>query len=399
MRIVILGAGQAAASMAARLRLLGHDGPLTVIGAEPHPPYQRPPLSKAYLLGQMDLDRLLLRGAEWWTDQNIILRTAERGVAIDRAARILHTDRGSHPYDALALTLGATPRRLPAALGGDLAGVHTIRTLSDIDALAPALRPGRHLVVIGGGYIGLEAAAVARTLGLEVTLIEAAPRILGRVAAAQTADLIRALHSGHGVRILENTGVAAITGRDRVSGVQLLSGETLPADVVVTGIGVVPQTDLARDAGLELDNGIATDAQGRSSDPAIWAAGDCASFAHAGGRLRLESVGHAIDMAECVAANLTGRPTLYEPRPWFWSDQFDAKLQIAGLNTGATRVVLRQRPGDAGASVWYFGGSRLLAVDALNDPRAYMIGKRLIEAGRSPDPDAIPTAPDLKALM
>ena len=256
--------------------------------------------------------------------------------------------------------------------------------------------PG-HLVVIGGGYIGLEAAAVARKLGLAVTLVEAAPRILGRVAAPETAEMIRALHRAHGVEIVEGTGIARITGWDAADGVELTDGRRLPADLVICGIGIAPETALAEAAGLAIDNGIATDALGRTSDPAIWAAGDCASFPAPDGRLRLESVGNAIDMAEAVAANMLGADAPYVPKPWFWSDQFDAKLQIAGLNLGYDRVVTR--PAANGGSVWYFRGGRLIAVDALNDARAYMIGKRLIEAGRSPEPEAVAEAAELKALM
>lgn len=393
MNIVILGAGQAAASLAAKLRALGHQGAVTVIGDEPAPPYQRPPLSKAYLLGQMGLDRLTLRAPEWWVDQGVTLRLGERATAIDRARRRVVTDRGDHAYDQLALTLGATPRRLPDALGGALAGVHVVRNLADIAALQPALVAGRRLVVIGGGYIGLEAAAVARKLGLEVTLVEAAPRILGRVAAAETADMIRDLHRSHGVEVIEGVGIARITGTDAADGVELADGRRLPADLVICGIGVTPETALAEAAGLAIDNGIAVDAQGRTSDPAIWAAGDCASFPTPDGRLRLESVGNAIDMAEAVAANMLGAGTDYLPKPWFWSDQFEAKLQIAGLSLGYDRVVTR--PG----SVWYYRAGRLIAVDALNDARAYMIGKRLIEAGKSPAPEAVTGATDLKALL
>lgn len=399
MRIVILGAGQAAASMAARLRANGHDGPLTVIGAESAAPYQRPPLSKAYLLGEMGVERLVLRAPEWWQEQGIELRLEERAVSIDRARRKVVTDRGEAEYDALALTLGAAPRRLPAEIGGDLPGVHVIRNLSDVDQMAPEMQPGRRLVVIGGGYIGLEAAAVARKLGLEVTLVEAAPRILGRVAAPETADMIRELHRAHGVEIIESVAVERLTGSDRVTGVALGDGRILPADLVVTGIGIMPETALARDAGLTLDNGIAANEYGQSSDPTIWAAGDCASFPWRGGRVRLESVGNAIDMAEAVADNILGAAAPYTAKPWFWSDQFDAKLQIAGLGTDYDRIVTRPGDGAHGGSVWYFSDTELRAVDALNDARAYMIGKRLIEAGRSPDPDLISSTPDLKALL
>ncbi|GHG15941.1 NAD(P)/FAD-dependent oxidoreductase [Paracoccus aerius] len=399
MKIVIVGAGQAAASLAARLRAKGHDGPVTLIGAEPVAPYQRPPLSKAYLLGQMGLDRLVLRSPEWWVDQGITLRLDETAQAIDPAARMVRTDRAQVAYDVLVMTTGAHARRLPAAMGGDLPGVQVIRNLADVNALVPQMQPGRRLIVIGGGYIGLEAAAVARKLDLTVTLIEAAPRILGRVAAAETADMIRELHLAHGVEIMEGTGISHITGTDRATGVVLNDGRELPADLIVTGIGVLPETGLAQTAGLVLDNGIATDDLGRTSDPAIWAAGDCASFPWQGGRLRLESVGNAIDMAEAVADNILGADRPYQPKPWFWSDQFDAKLQIAGLGAGHDRIVTRAGDGQHGGSVWYYRQGRLIAVDALNDARAYMIGKRLIEAGRSPEADAIAATTDLKALL
>lgn len=399
MNIVILGAGQAAASMAAKLRTLGHDGEITVIGDEPVAPYQRPPLSKAYLLGEMGLDRLTLRASEWWDENRVTLRLGERATIIDPARRTVTTDKGEYPYDALALTLGASPRRLPETIGGHLPGIYVARNVADIQAAKPALTPGRRMIVIGGGYIGLEAAAVARKLGLEVTLIEAAPRILGRVASAETAEMIRALHRTHGVEIIENTGIARITGTDAADGVELTDGRHLPADLIVCGIGVAPETALAQAAGLVIDNGIATDARGLTSDPAIWAAGDCASFPGPDGRMRLESVGNAIDMAETVAANMLGASMDYIPKPWFWSDQFDAKLQIAGLNTGYDRVVTRPGTEAHSGSVWYYRDGRLIAVDALNDARAYMIGKRLIEAGKSPAPEAVAEAADLKVLM
>ena len=403
MNIVILGAGQAAASLAAKLRALGHEGAITVIGEEPVAPYQRPPLSKAYLLGEMDEDRLTLRAPEWWDENAITLRLGERATAIDRDRRVVVTDKGEVPYDALVLTLGATPRRLPAAMGGQLPGVNVVRNIADIQIAKPMLQPDRRLVVIGGGYIGLEAAAVARKLGLAVTLVEAAPRILGRVAAPETADMIRALHQDHGVEIIEGAGITRITGTDAADGVELSDGRHLPADLVACGIGIAPETALAEAAGLALDNGIATDAQGRTSDPQIWAAGDCASFAAPGGRLRLESVGNAIDMAEAVAANILGAGADYVPKPWFWSDQFDAKLQIAGLNAGYDQVVTRPGARARGwahsGSVWYFRDGRLIADDALNDARAYMIGKRLIESDKSPSPEAVAGATDLKALM
>ena len=378
--------------MAARLRMSGHRGAITVIGQEPIGPYQRPPLSKAYLLGDMGVERLMLRAEEWWHDNDIRLLSGCRVTSVDRLEKTLATDVGDIAYDQLALTTGASPRRFPAEAGGLLSGVFTIRNLADIDLLRPELMAGRHMVVIGGGYIGLEAASVARKLGLAVTLIEASAGILGRVAAPATAGLIRALHLSHGVNIIENTGISGLIGDKRVCGARLADGTEIAADLVVLGIGVTPDTALAETAGLIIDNGIACDGHGRTSDRNIWAAGDCASFpapAGASARLRLESVGNAIDSAEIVADNMLGAGRLYMPKPWFWSDQYDAKLQIAGLGTGYDRIVTRKGDQTHGGSVWYFAGDRLIAVDALDDARAYMVGKRLIEAGRTADPAAI----------
>jgi 3-phenylpropionate/trans-cinnamate dioxygenase ferredoxin reductase component len=397
--IVIIGAGQAGASLAARLRALGHAGPITLIGEEPAPPYQRPPLSKAYLLGEMELERLYLRAPTYWAEQNVTLKLGQPVTAIDRTAKAVHLGNESIPYDQLALTTGSQPRHLPAAIGGDLAGVYTVRSLADVDAMAPEFRTGRRLLVVGGGYIGLEAAAVGAKLGLRVTVIEMAPRILQRVASPETSDYFRKAHTDHGVKILENTGLTRLTGEGRVSGAVLSDGTTLSADFVIVGVGITPATSLAEEAGLAIDNGILTDALGRTSDPNIWAAGDCASFPHKGGRLRLESVGNAIDQAEIVAENMLGAATPYEAKPWFWSDQYDVKLQIAGLNTGYDRIVTRKGEGEA-VSFWYYAGDTLLAVDALNDARAYMIGKRLIEMGRSPTPEEVANPEtNLKALL
>ncbi|MFN0115589.1 MAG: NAD(P)/FAD-dependent oxidoreductase, partial [Paracoccaceae bacterium] len=293
----------------------------------------------------------------------------------------------------------AVPRRLPAQAGGELAGVYTVRTLADIDAMKPEFASGRRLLVVGGGYIGLEAASVAAKLGLDVTVIEMASRILQRVAAAETSDFIRSAHLSHGVMIYEGIGLVRLTGEGRVTGAVLTDGRTMPVDFVIVGVGITPATALADAAGLEIDNGIRTDELGRTSDPAIWAAGDCASFPWKDGRLRLESVGNAIDMAEAVAANMLGAGVPYAAQPWFWSDQFDIKLQIAGLNTGYNRIVTR--PGEEGAvSFWYYRDGALLAVDAMSDARAYMIGKRLIEMGKSPDPAVIADpAANLKGLL
>jgi 3-phenylpropionate/trans-cinnamate dioxygenase ferredoxin reductase subunit len=399
MRVVVIGAGQAGSSLVTKLRALGHDGPVTLIGAERVVPYQRPPLSKAYLMGEIGVDRLILRAEEFYVEQDITLRLGVPVTWIDRASQEVRVNGEHLPYDALVLATGSVPRRLPAAIGGDLPGVYTLRDIVDVDAMRGAFRPGARVVIVGGGYIGLEAAAVARKLGLEVTVVEMAPRILQRVAAPETSDWFRALHRAHGVTLLEGTGLARLLGTDHLTGAELADGRVLPCDFVIVGVGIAPATGLAEAAGLALDNGIAVDAFGRSSDPAVWAAGDCASFPHAGGRLRLESVGNAIDMAEAVAANIVGAAEPYVAKPWFWSDQYDAKLQIAGLNTGYTHVVTRKTSEDQ-VAFWYFRGGTLLAVDAMNDARAYMVGKRLIEAGRSPDPVVLADpAADLKPLL
>ena len=396
--IVVIGAGQAGSSLVAKLRALGYAGELTLIGDEPAPPYQRPPLSKKYLLGEMALERLFLRTEAFYAEQGITLRTGVTVTAIDPVARVIRMGDETLGYDQLALTTGSEPRRLPAAIGGALKGVFGVRRLSDIDAMAPSFQPGHRLLVVGGGYIGLEAAAVAAQKGLAVTLIEAAPRILGRVAAPETADAIRALHAAHGVVIREGLGLTRLTGDGHVTGADLADGSHVPADIVIVGIGITPGTALAEAAGLTLDNGIATDDFGRTSDPSIWSAGDCASFVYRGARIRLESVQNAIDQAETVAANMLGAAKPYVPMPWFWSDQYDVKLQIAGLNTGYDRIVTRQA--GAARSHWYFRGETFLAVDALNDPRGYMVGKRLLEMGRSPDPAALADpATDLKSQL
>jgi 3-phenylpropionate/trans-cinnamate dioxygenase ferredoxin reductase subunit len=399
MHVVIVGAGQAGAALAAKLRMAGHEGQITVIGEEPHPPYQRPPLSKAYLLGEMEAERLWLRNAEYWAEQKITLRLGQPVTALDTSAKTVTVGGQSIAYDQLALTTGSSPRRLPAAIGGDLPGVFTVRTLADVDQMRAAFTPSARVVIVGGGYIGLEAAAVAAKRGLDVTVLEMAPRILQRVASPQTSDYFRALHQAHGVKILESTGLDRLLGDGRVTGARLTDGRALPADFVIVGVGITPGTALAEGAGIALDNGIATDAQGRTSAPDVWAAGDCASFPWKGGRIRLESVGNAIDQAEVVAENILGAGKDYTAAPWFWSDQFDCKLQIAGLNTGYDHIATRQGEGGA-ISFWYYRGETLLALDAMNDSRAYMVGKRLIEMGKSPSPAEVAN-PDtnLKALL
>ncbi len=396
--IVVIGAGQAGCALTAKLRNSEFDGEITLIGEEPVPPYQRPPLSKAYLLGEMEEERLYLRPREFYDENGISLRLGAAVDAVDVAAKTVSVGGDLISYDHLVFTTGSSPRRLPAAIGGDLAGVHVVRSLADVDTMEAAFRDGARALIVGGGYIGLEAAAVARKLGVSVTVVEMAERILQRVACQETSDFVRALHVSQGVDVREGVGLDQLLGEDAVTGAVLSDGTELEVDFVIAGVGIVPGDALAGAAGVALENGIATDALGQTSVEGVWAAGDCASFPHGGVQMRLESVGHAIDHAELVAENIMGAGKTYTPRPWFWSDQYDLKLQIAGLGGGHDRVVVR-RDGDA-VSHWYYSGAHLLAVDALNDPRSYMIGKRLIEAGKHPSPDVIADpATDMKALL
>ena len=396
--IVIIGAGQAGSSLAIKLRALGYQGTVTLIGEEPYAPYQRPPLSKTYLLGEMALERLYLRPEEVYRDQNIELRLGTQVTAIDPVAQVISLGAETLSYDQLALTTGSTPRLLPEAIGGRLKNVFAVRGLADVDAMRPAFERGGHVLIIGGGYIGLEAAAVAAKRGLKVTLVEMADRILQRVACAETSDYFRALHQSHGVTLLEGVGLSSLTGTDHVTGAILSNGATLDIDFALVGVGIQPNTQLADAAGLTLNNGIETNALGQTSQSTIWAAGDCASFPYQGERIRLESVPNAIDQAEVVAANMLGAQKAYHATPWFWSDQYDVKLQIAGLNQGFENVVTRI--GEAGRSHWYYKAGQVLAVDAMNDPRAYMVAKRLIEAGKTAD-SALVADPgsNLKALL
>ncbi|MBU2358170.1 MAG: FAD-dependent oxidoreductase [Alphaproteobacteria bacterium] len=399
-RIVVIGGGQAAAALVAKLVAGGVTDGISLICAEPHAPYQRPPLSKAYLLGKMDRERLFFKPEAWYADHGIDLRLNCRAVGVDAAARqVTLSDDTVLGYDDLVLTTGAWPRTLPAAIGGTLDNVFAVRDLADADAMAPAFAQGARCLIVGGGYIGLEAAAVAASRGLHVTLVEASDRILQRVAAPETSAYFRDLHRSHGVDIREATGLVRLTGDDLVAGTVLSDGTTLDIDFAIVGVGIAPDTALADGAGLTLDNGIACDAHGRTSDPHIWAAGDCASTPWRGARVRIESVGNAIDQAEIVAQNLLGHDVTYTPTPWFWSDQYDCKLQIAGLNTGYTAVYVKSGEGLA-QSHWYYRDDTLIAIDAMSDVRNYMVGKRLIEAGQSPPP-AVVTDPatDMKALL
>jgi len=401
-RLVIVGAGQAAFALAAKLRALKDERPITIIGSEDAHPYQRPPLSKKYLLGEMSFDRLMFRPVEWYAENNVDIRLSTWVEEIDRAAKSLRMQDGSTlSYDRLVLATGASPRLLPASIGGDLEGVLTVRDKREADRLMEEMKPGRRLLVIGGGYIGLEAAAVARKLGLDVTLIEMADRILQRVAAKETADIMRGIHQAHGVAIREKTGLVRLVGMDgRVAAAELSDGSTLDVDFVIVGIGVTPNDRLARESGLDVGNGILVDEYTRSSDKDIHAVGDCALLPWRGQHVRIESVQNAVDQAEAAAHVLAGTEIAYDARPWFWSDQYEVKLQIAGFNLGYDETVLRPGAREGSWSVWYFRDGRFVAVDAVNDAKAYVAGKKLLDTGAEPDRTILadPSA-DLKLLL
>jgi 3-phenylpropionate/trans-cinnamate dioxygenase ferredoxin reductase component len=381
-KIVIVGAGQAATQAATSLRAGGFAGQITMIGDEKALPYQRPPLSKAYLSGDMSLERVTLKPAEAWQDDKVEVITATPVTAIDRTQKRVTTQDGRvFAYDALILATGSRVRRLTCP-GADLACVHYLRTLEDVDGLRAEIVAGRRLIVIGGGYIGLEVAAVARKAGLEVTILEAAERVLARVAPPVVSHFFETLHRDAGVQILTDVKVTRLVGDDHVTGVALADGRTLEADCVLVGIGIIPNSELARDAGLVAPDGIETDKDARTSDPDIFAIGDCASrpLVHYGDRRgRLESVHNALEQGKLAAAAILGLPRPAEEAPWFWSDQYDIKLQIAGISTGATQTILRGDPASKRFAAFHLDDTgRLLAVDAINAPPEFIVAKQLI---------------------
>jgi len=410
--ILIIGAGQAGFSVAARLRKEQFTGGITLLGEEAYTPYQRPPLSKKYLLGNMKLERLSLRKPAFYSDNDIRLESGCHVDAVDLDNQVVKTSTADYPFSQLVFATGSSPKQLPASIGGKLPQVYTIRSIDDIDAIRQQLSSIENLVIIGGGYIGLEAAAVFRQLDKKVTVIEAAERILQRVACKETADYFREKHVEQGVEFLENTKLTSLD--ENKSGahplqVNLEGGQELSADAVIVGIGAVANSSVARDAGISIDEatgGIEVDIFGKTSHADVWAAGDCAAFKFGERMIRLESVQNAIDQAENLACNLTGQEIRYVPMPWFWSDQYDIKLQIAGLNTGYTHVVKREGNKSGSSSNWYYrqesDGSpqQLLAVDAINDAVAYMTARKLLEKGQSLAPDiAADRSFDLKTLI
>lgn len=399
--IIVIGAGQAAVSFVSRHVALGSNQPLMLIGEESHPPYQRPPLSKKYLLGQLERERLFIRPLEWYGEQGIETRFDTRIASINPGEKTIVSEAGERfEYDKLVLCTGSSARNLPAAIGGELDGVFTLRNIADIDRVSSKFQAGRKLLIVGGGYIGLEAAAAGRQLGLEVTVLEMAERIMQRVAAKQTSDYFRRLHSSHGVDIRESAKmVRLVEAGGKVCGAELASGERIDADLVLIGIGGYPNVELAQAAGLDCDNGIRVDATCRTSDAHIFAAGDCSNFSRNGQQIRLESVQNAADQGDLVARVIAGEDATYSALPWFWSDQYDCKLQIAGLNLGHDQCVVRPGDSEQVQSVWYYAGDQLLAIDAMNDPKAYAFGRKIIESGKNPDMETVADpATDLKAL-
>jgi 3-phenylpropionate/trans-cinnamate dioxygenase ferredoxin reductase component len=403
--IVVAGAGQAGFQLAASLREGGFKDPITLVGDEAALPYQRPPLSKAYLAGKIDQEGLFLRPPGFFAEHAITHRPGLRAVAIDRAERRLQlSDGDSLPYDHLVLATGARNRPLPVP-GADLEGVRQLRGLADADALKAGIAAARAVVVVGAGFIGLEFAAVAAARGLAVTVIEAAERPMARAVSAEMGDFFRGAQEALGVRFAFGAGVMAVLGRDgRATGVALADGRELPADLVLVGIGVLPNGNLAAEAGLPAENGVQVDAFLGTPDPAISAIGDCARFPTpyargltADGTVRIESVQNAIDQGRCLAARLVGKPAAYGALPWFWSDQGPHKLQIAGLSGPGDDSVIR---GSGNAfSVFRFRDGRLSAVESVDRAGDHMIARRLLAAGTPLTPDqAADPAFDLKAL-
>jgi len=382
-KIVIIGAGQAGAQAAVSLRHGGYKGAITMIGAEAAPPYQRPPLSKAYLKGDLDEHRLYLRGAEFYEAQSVALHLGMRATAIDRAAKTVITDSGeSFSYDALLIATGAPPRQI-ACPGAGLDGVHYLRTLADSERLRPLLMAPGRIVIVGAGYIGLEVAAVARQEGRAVTVLEMAPRVLARVASEPVSAFYENLHRSAGVDLRLGAALEGFEGEKRIDGVRLGGGETIDCIAALVGIGAAPELTLAKEAGLAIDNGIVVDEHARTSDPQIFAAGDCANFPSPryGRRMRLESVPNAIEQAKAAAANMVGGAVVYDALPWFWSDQYDVKLQTVGLSEGYDELVVRGDPAEKKFGVWYLKDGKALAVDAINDPASFAMGKKLIASG------------------
>jgi 3-phenylpropionate/trans-cinnamate dioxygenase ferredoxin reductase subunit len=385
-RVVIVGAGHAGGSAAAFLRQYGHTGPIVLIGDEPLLPYQRPPLSKAWLKGEADADSLQLKPSSWYEEAGVSLRLGGVVVSLNRGAKTVTLASGEHlPYDYLILATGARARALPIP-GADLAGVLALRTAADAEALKGALGPGKRLAVVGGGYVGLEAAASTVALGGHATIIEREPRVLARVACETLSYFFQDYHGARGVTFMLDAKVAGFDGVDgHVTGVRMTNGSVIACDVALVGVGAIPNEELARDAGLECANGVVVDIEARTADPFVFAIGDLTHrplpiYAR---QFRLESVPNALEQAKQAAAAIAGRPMPPHEIPWFWSDQYDLKLQIAGLPFDADRQVVRGDVAAAKFAVFHLKGDLVQAVEAVNAPPEFMAGKQLI-AKRTP---------------
>jgi 3-phenylpropionate/trans-cinnamate dioxygenase ferredoxin reductase subunit len=384
--VVIVGAGQAAAQLVQSLRQGGYTGSIRMIGDEPYAPYQRPPLSKKFLTERPPAETLYFRAENFWRDQDVTVDCGVAVASIDRATKQVKLKNGrAVDYGTLIIATGTRARPLPAP-GADLPGVFSLRQIDDVRRLRGPLDNARHIVIVGGGYIGLEVAAVARGEGRGVTVLEAEDRVMKRVTSPVISTFMQDFHAGRGVVIRLGARMAAIEGEGKVGQVRLVDGTTLPADVVLLAVGAKPNDDIAAAAGIACDDGVVVDAHGRTSDPDIYAAGDCTRFPSRryGRKLRLECVQNAIDQAKAVAAAMLGKPQHYDPVPWFWSDQYELKLQMAGISDGYDDA---QTVGDVAAarfSVEYRKGGKLIAVDAVNDGRAYMSGRKRIAEETQP---------------
>lgn len=389
-KVVIAGAGHAAGQLVASLKQQKFAGQIVLVGDEPYLPYQRPPLSKKFLSGDMPAERLYVKPASFYDDQQIELRLETLVTEIDRDIKTLKTDSGDITYDKLVLALGSRVRRL-AIEGADLDGVHYLRSIADVDGIRAELQHKKNAVIVGAGYIGLEVAAVIRQLGLEVTVVEMADRVMSRVVSPEISDFYQIEHTTHGVKLRLSTGIAAFRGDGRISAVETAEGELIPADFVVVGIGIVPNVELASDAGLTVEDGIVVNDQCRTSDPNIYAVGDCTTHPNSiyDRQLRLESVHNALEQAKTAVSNICGKETHYSQVPWFWSDQYDLKLQIAGLSTDYDDIVIRGNPADRSFACLYLRDSRLIATDAVNSPKEFVHSKALIAAQTVVDRDKL----------
>ena len=400
--IVVIGAGQAASQLVASLRSEGYEAPITVVGDEAYPPYQRPPLSKKFLSGEMEEERLFIRPLEFYAQANATLILNTRATAVNLDAKQVTLSTGETlGYETLAFTTGSRVRKLTVP-GADLPGIFYLRGIADVKAIQPHFEAGKRLVVVGGGYIGLETAAVAAKRGLEVTIVEAMERCLQRVTSQQISDFFQGVHRAAGVTILTSTGVHGFTqGPGDSLIVQTANGE-IAADLVVAGIGILPEQEVAQAAGLVCENGIVVDEYARASDPNVYAIGDCANHPNPllGRRLRLESVQNAIDQAKAAALAVTGKPKVYAEVPWFWSDQYDLKLQIAGISAPGDEIVVRGDQEARKFAVFYLRDGHVAAVDAVNAVPEYMVGRQMIAQKKVIDPAQLAdTAIPMKSLM